>query len=401
MTTQQSALPEVDHHDPSWSEDTVWSTYERLRSQCPVAHSDRHGGYYLLTRYEDVRAAAKDAESFSSAGGIRIPALGEGRSIPIEYDAPMHTAYRALFFEATSRSRITAMTPSVKELIGRLIADFHAAGGGDAVAAVALPLPLQVLIELVGFSAATVARLRELTETSWTKVTTTSLDEARAGIRAVIEDEMARHRAEQPADYLTWLLSAEVEGRPITDDEIARVLITFAIAGHETTVNAVGGLFHVLASDSALQARLRADRALVAGFVEEVLRVRSPAQLFARETTRDITVSGTTIPAGERVLLSFAAANRDPTKFAEPDAVQPDRGAGHLAFGWGPHQCVGAALARIELREVCERLLDLPPIRPAAPPDFGSLTGGIHLGPRHLPIEFTEEPRPRSTEAAH
>ena len=378
-----------DHHSPYLSEQNVWDTYEKMRNQCPVAHSDEHGGFWILTRFADVKAATRDPETFSSSDGIRIPSVGPGRSIPIDFDPPVHTAYRALLAQALTPNRIREVQPYVTDLISRLVDEFHDAGGGDAVAAVALPLPLQVLTQVVGFTQDTVSQLREVTERSWDNVVDMSLDEARRELRALVENEMQRHRDQRPEDYLTWLLDAEVDGRPVTDDEIARALLTLAIAGHETTVNAVGGLIYLLASDDGLQTRLREQPELIPSFVEEVLRVRTPAQLFGRHTRREVEIDGVTIPADQPVLLAYAAANRDERKFPQGAEVDLDNaGRAHLAFGWGIHQCVGAALARHELKTVTEKFCDLPRIRLDGPVTFGELQGGIHLGPRQLPIRF-------------
>jgi cytochrome P450 len=386
MTTQ---LRDFDHHSPDLTEDAVWQEYGSMRAGCPVAHTPNHGGYWVLTRYADVKAAARDPETFSSAGGIRIPSVGAGRSIPIDVDPPLHTDYRRLFTHAINPGRVRELRPFLHALIEELLDGFAATGGGDAVERVALPLPLRVLTALVGFSDETVAQLRRLTEQSWEKVTTASLDDARRDLRTVMEQEIARHRAERPDDYLSWLLDAQVGDRPITDDEIARILLTLAIAGHETTANAVGGLIHILVTDEDLQDRIRADPGLAPAFVEEVLRFRTPAQLFARQVTRDVEVSGTAIPAGGRVLLAYAAADRDDLQFPQGDRFDLDRGGrGHLAFGWGIHQCVGAALARQELRLLMEKLCRLPRIRAAGAAAFGPLQGGIHLGPRALPVRF-------------
>ena len=144
-----------------------------------------------------------------------------------------------------------------------------------------------------------------------------------------------------------------------------------------------------------LRASLREEPAQMVGFVEEVLcESAHPHSNSARLTTRDVEIGGETIPAGERVLLSFAAANRDPSKFADPDRLDLARGArGHLAFGWGIHQCVGAALARQELLLLTERLCALPQVELAGAPESGVTQGGIHLGLRTLPLPSADAGR--------
>ncbi|MFW3168562.1 cytochrome P450 [Geodermatophilus sp. CPCC 206100] len=398
MTTDSTAPPRsttsgrcpFDHHAVQTAEE-VWASYADLREE-RVSRSELHGGFYVLSRYTDVRTALRDPRTFSSAAGVRIPDSG-GRSIPIDFDPPAHTGYRALYASRLTAASVQAMAPFLSELVNGLVDAFHRAGGGDFVSGVALPMPLAVLEEVVGFSPTTISQLRRLTEESWRQITEHSLDEARAALRQVIRAEIARHRSERPDTYLTTLLDASIEGRPITDDELERALLTFAIAGHETTTNAAGWLAHLLASDQGQQAALRQDPSLIPGFVEEILRVGTPAQLFARQTTRDVEVGDTVIPAGSRVLLALAAANRDDAQFPHADVIDLERGSrGHLAFGFGIHQCPGSLLARTELRLLLARLIELPALVPAGPADFGGLVGGIHHGPRSLPLAFADAP---------
>lgn len=375
-----------DHHAPLNTEQ-IWASYADLR-QMRVHFSDRHGGFYVLSRFADVRAALRDPETFSSAGSVRIPD-GGGRSIPIDFDPALHTAYRTLYTDRITPQTVRTMTPFLTELVDGLVDSYFESDGGDFVSQVALPMPLAVLEELVGFSRETISQLRSLTEDSWKQVADHSFDEARRGLREVIRGEIARHRNDRPADYLSEMLNARIQERPITDDELERVLLTFAIAGHETTTNAAGWLAYLLASDPEEHALLQQDPSLVPGFVEEALRVATPAQLFARETTRTVEIGGEVIPAGSRVLLALASANRDDAQFPRADTVDPDRGSrGHLAFGFGIHQCPGALLARTELRLLLTRLIALPSLCVDGDPDFGGLVGGIHHGPRSLPLTF-------------
>jgi cytochrome P450 len=367
----------------------MWTAYQRLRESGRVLHSSARGGFYVLTHFDDVKAALRDSATFVSGKGHRIPMVGTPRAIPIDYDPPIHTEYRKIMIQALTPARISAMEPFLRETIARLVAAYHAAGGGDAVAAVTLPLPLAVLTEIVGFSPVTVSQLRTLTEAMWAQVKETDYDEARRDLREVVDGEIRRHRSEDLDDYITALLSTTLESRPITDDEAARVLITLAIAGHETTMNSAASLMWLLAADSDLQDELRAAPERAPQFVEEVLRLRTPAQHFARTTARDVVVDDVLIPAGSRVLLSYAAANRDPDAFPEPDRFDTSRASrAHLTFGWGIHQCIGATLARVELRILLETLCQYPRLILDGDPTFEPPHGGIHYGPHAVPLRF-------------
>lgn len=389
MTGCPAHAVDLDPYDPALTHPGVWEVYDEVREPGPVAHSAARGGFYVLGRFDDVRTALRDPATFSSASGHRIPTDGTQKAPPIDFDPPLHTAYRRLMGPALDPRRVRALQPFLRARVEALVGDFVAAGGGDFVAAVALPLPLQVLIEIVGFSPGSVARFREVTEDLWSGMTATTPGEAVAAIFELMYAEMADHRARRPDDYLTWLLDADVDGRPVSDDEIAGTLASLAVAGHETTMNSAGTLVHLLAADDALQAGLRAAPERAGDYVEEMLRLRSPAQNFARRTTREVDVDGTVIPAGAAVLLSYAAANRDPRQFPRPDEFDVSRaGRRHLAFGWGIHLCIGAALARAELRMLLECLVGHPPFRLDGEVEYGTLQGGNHLGPRRLPLRF-------------
>lgn len=382
---------DVDPYDPALTDPAVWDVYTAVRERGPVAHSAARGGFYLLGRFADVRSALLDTDTFSSAAGHRIPVDGSQKVLPIDFDPPLHTAYRKLMRPALEPRRIRALRPVLRARVEGLVDEYVRAGGGDFVAAVALPLPLQVLIEVVGFAPESVARFREITEDLWNDLTGTTFSEAVAAIADLMHDEVARHRDHRPDDYITGLLDAEVQGRPVRDDEIVGTLMSLAVAGHETTMNSASALAHVLAGDPDLQDEVRSAPDRAAEYVEELLRLRSPAQNFARRATQDTEVGGTALPAGSGVLLSFAAANRDPRQFPDPDRFDVERGGrGHLAFGWGIHLCIGAALARTELTLLLEALAARPPFRLDGEVAFGPLQGGNHLGPTRLPLRFDD-----------
>lgn len=376
-----------DHHAINDVE-TVWGTYEGLREQ-GVVFSPEHGGFYVLSKHEHVLSALRDPDTFASGQGTRIPAIGDGLIIPLDTDPPRHTEYRALISERITPDSVRGMVGALRGLIEGLVDDFYAKGGGDWVTEVGLPLPLNVLVHVVGFTPETVTHFRDLTEESWKVISETDLLEARAGLQDLVRGEVQRHRETRPDDYITWLLDKEVDGRPIADDELERILLAFAVAGHETTMNASGSMLRYLADDPARQTRLREQPELIPAFVEEVLRYSSPVQCIGRFVTRDVEVGGINIPAGSRVLLVYAGANRDLERFDRADEFDVDRSAaGHLAFGFGRHQCPGALLARTELRLILEKLITLPEVKYAGDPDFGALGGGTMNGPVSLPLRF-------------
>ncbi|MBN9102418.1 MAG: cytochrome P450 [Pseudonocardia sp.] len=381
-----------DHHEPGLSEDLLWPAYTALRDSGRVARSDRHGGFWILSHFDDVREALLSPEIFSSAAGHRIPEVAAARAIPIDYDPPTHTAYREVIRPALQPRRVRALTGFLRETVRDLLRRFHEEGGGDFVAGVALPLPLAVLTEIVGFSDEAVGRFRGLTERIAAAITDEQAQRAaREEFRATLRAEVERHRRERPDDYLTALLDTEIDGRPLEEQEVLSILTTLALAGHETTMNAASHLLWLLASDPAVQSSFRADPSLAPRYVEEMLRLRTPAQMFARRLTADLEIGGTILRAGDQVLLLYGAANRDEGRFDHAEAFDVDRSAsGHLAFGWGVHHCIGAPLARVELRILLEELAALPPILLAGEPRFGHIEAGVHYGLRELPLRFDE-----------
>lgn len=379
---------DFDPYDARLTEPGVWDLYAAARAAGPVARSGRRGGFWVLTGHDDVRAVLRDPATFSSASGHRIPTDGTQRSIPIDVDPPRHTAYRRLMGPALSTTRVRALRPFLERTIVDLVDRFAARGGGDFVREVALPLPLAVLTELVGFAPETVERFRAVTEEMWTGLAADgeAVDFAGAARRVseLMASELAAHRVSGADDFVTTLLAAE-----IGEDERISILATFAVAGHETTMNAASTLVALLLEDPAHQDRLRADPSLARAFVEEMLRHRSPAQNFARRATCPVTVAGQRVEEGDAVLLSFAAANRDPERFPDPDRFDPDRDvSGHLGFGWGIHMCPGAALARAELTILLTALCAHPPLRLTGEVRWSGLQGGNHLGPTTLPVRF-------------
>jgi cytochrome P450 len=383
---------DFDHHDPAHADERVWAAYEAVRAHGEVTWSPHHGGFWVITSFDGVRQALRDPETFSSGHGHRIPQNDAVRSIPIDFDPPLHTDYRALVTEALRPDKVRALRPFVTSTIGALWDALAARGHGDAVAEVALPLPLAVLERLVGFSHDSVLRFRDHTERLAATVTSQELHAIeRAAIGQLLRDEIERHRRERPDDFITWLLGAEVEGRAIRDEEMVSVLNTLAVAGHETTLDSVGGLIYMLATDPELQASVRQPDCDAAAFVEEVFRLRTPSQIFGRYTTREVTVGDVTIPKDQHVMLVYAAANRDPGRYSDPASVKvgrPERG--HLAFGWGVHQCVGQAVARMEMATLVEVMRRYPTFRLAGTPTSLGLLSGTNYGFRNLPIEFID-----------
>jgi cytochrome P450 len=382
-----------DQHDPQLRGDQVYAVYDALRG-ARVARSERHGGFWIVTGYDDVKAIEQDVETFSSAEGVMFPrAPGQFRSLALEQDPPDHAKFRRFHSDLLSRNRIREAVPFIRSATARLVDALLLKGGGDFMQEVAAKLPVEVICHLLGLGPDVARQLREVSEEAWADYGKVQ-NAAERMIALLLEEAFARRR-EPREDYLTLLAHAEVDGRPITDDELGNLLQGAALAGHETTMYASGNLVLDLATDAALQERVRADRSLIRELVEESLRLRPPVQNFARKVTRDTEFGGVAMRKGDWVMVVYGAANRDPDRFPCPHRHDIDREfKNHLTFGWGIHRCAGAHLAQTELRLLAETLLDRPPITLDGEAQFTHMRGGgTFMGLAYLPIRFATTER--------
>ncbi len=377
-----SGCPHFDHHHRYVDDDTErYGDYRALQSQ-RVARSEAYGGFWILTRHEDVVAAEADWETFSSADGVVAPVEDHRRfnQVALEQDPPQHGAYRRLYLDLLSRTRVGEALPFITEVTRRRVDALAAAGGGDFVASVAVPVPVEVVAHLLGLDDVAVAALRSLSEDAWAALSRprrtdaaaadagTASDDAAAGVAPptlsrLLRAEADRRREHPRDDFLTGLLDARIDGEPISEIGLASFLVGAVIAGHDTTLAAASNLAYQLALDPGLQQRLRAHPELHGRAIEESLRQRSPVQNFFRTVRRTVTIGEVTMAPGDKVMVLFGAANRDPDRYAHPEEFDLDRfdsdrdARGHLAYGYGVHRCAGAHLAEVELRVLLDALL--------------------------------------------
>ncbi len=369
-----------DHRDPRLTAATAPELYARLREQ-RVRRSDRYGGFWVLTRYEHAVRVLRDHDTFSSAEGVflvRHP--GQHLAPPLEFDPPLHSEYRALTTAILAPRHLASIEPDLRTMVRALVAELSARGGGDIVSSIAVQVPLQTVLRLIGIDVDKFARIRALTEQIHAENMAQSGTEGVQALFSLLAEEVAWRRAEPRDDFLTRLLEQRIQGQLLSDEQVLLVTAGLAVAGHETTMNAAGALVCRLASDVDLQQRLRAEPRLVPGFVEESLRLDSPVHLFFRTVTTEVEIDGQALAPGDRVLVIYASANHDEAKFDDARSFRLDRSPNrHLAFGSGIHYCVGAQLARLELRVLTEELLARPGLALAEPPTFAGFTAGGHF----------------------
>ncbi|MEX0800720.1 MAG: cytochrome P450 [Dehalococcoidia bacterium] len=378
----------------------VW---DDLRGRCPVAHTERWGGSWMPTRYEDLFNIAQDVQHFSSRQVLVAPVgpqPGEEEDVtdpnygigapPITSDPPEHTWARRLLLPAFSIRAIERWEPETRELCGSLIDGFIDKGKADAAVDYAQQIPPRVIASMLGIStdmAGTfVGWVREALE-----VGLTNRDvgfQARAQILGFFRDQIAERRAKPGDDLISYLVKAEVDGKPVPEGHMLGTCLLLLIAGIDTTWSSIGSALWHMAQHPEHRARLIAEPELFPVAVEELLRAYSPVTM-ARIVASDVDYDGVKMCEGQRVLMSFPAANRDPEKFPDADKVILDRPENpHIAFGVGIHRCVGSNLARMEMRVSLQEWLKRIPEYRLEDPGAVTWAGGQVRGPRSLPVVF-------------
>lgn len=367
--------------------------YAELLEACPVHRCDDfEPPFYTLSRYADVAAALRDIETFSSQYGQGprfTPPMG------MLCDPPQHTFYRGLVQQAFTPRMIEGLRPRVAELAEELIGGLAAQGGGDLHDEFAFPLPVVIIAELLGVPTADLEQFKH-----WSDVQVAAMGardpSVYAAEQAAFVNYMRNHLRSRRADaargitpsndLMTALATYRDNAAFLPEEQVLSVVNQLLVGGNETTTSLITNAVWRLLQEPGRWARVVADPDLVEAAVEESLRFDPPVLGLYRNTTRDVTVADRTIPAGSKVLLHYAAANRDPEVFPEPDRFDLDRPRRrHLAFGLGVHFCLGAAMARLEaevaLRSLATHLPNLALI------DDGERIGPFFLwGRRRLPV---------------
>jgi cytochrome P450 len=381
------------NHDPANTPADSYAKYAEWQEKCPVTHSDAFGGFFLFNRYADVRAAAKDWQTYSSAEGVLLPPLPV-QAWAIEADPPQHTRERGLFKAVLNNDMYRTFEEHAVEDATRLIEAFLPDGEVDLVEALCEPIPVLTICGMIGLDADEAIRVRPVAIKAFEATQDTALaKEANAVLNALVKEFSDSRRAAPRDDFMTRVATEPIEGKMFSDDEIGNLLQGILIAGHHTTTSAMSSLFRRILTEPGLKQQLLDDPDLIRPAIEETLRIHTPLHMFARTTQCPVTVSDVEIPDHSKVMLNWAAANRDPEAFENPDEFRLDRSPNpHVAFGFGVHTCVGAQLARIELQVVTRELLRLvPDIELAAEPPEYRFSGGNLASLSELRAKF--EPR--------
>lgn len=381
---------DYDIFDPDYVGDP-FPIWDDLRGQCPIAHTDRWGGSWLPTTYDSVAGVAHDVEHFSSRSVSVVPPPPDTPVVlalpPISVDPPVHTWTRRLLLPWFSHNRVAGYEPMTRALCNRLLDEIVAAGHGDAAEGYAQQIPVRVIGLVLG-----VPEDMSDTFTGWVRdVLEFAYDErrrasGREALLGYLTGLLEARRTDPGDDLISQLLHTEIDGEPVGDPIILGMAALTLIAGVDTTWSAIGSSLWHLATHPEDRRRLVAEPELLPIAVEELLRAYAPVTM-ARIVTEDVEFQGCPMKAGDRVLLNFPAANRDPAAFERADEVVIDRELNrHLAFGVGIHRCAGSNLARMELRVAIEEWLKRVPEFSLTEGAEVTWAGGQVRGPRRVPV---------------
>lgn len=391
-------MARLDLFDPRVRENP-YPHYAELRRDAPVCAVDP-GGLWAVSRFADIVALFKDPAVYSSQGlrPMAVQPWLEHNPIAdslVMMDPPRHTSARALVTRAFGSRVVPRIEPIVRDIAATFAARVQGGAELDICDAFSVPLPAAVIANLLGFDRALIARFRDWTD-DLVAISPATPADAHPRIRASIgeferyvRDVLADRRRARRDDLVSDLIDAEVDGQKLTEDELVSFLFLLLVAGFETTAHLLTNALRLLAAYPALLERLRADPASIPAFVEEVLRFEPSVHGTARLALTDVEVAGVQLPAGSVLLLLLASANRDEAQFPDPDRFDIDRKQrSAIAFGHGIHFCLGAALARAEVRIALEELV--PRIRGVHQVGEPTWNHSVTVrGATHCPMAFT------------
>lgn len=375
-----------------------YEAFRALRREAPVwwhRHANA-GGFWVITKHADVVAVSRDSTLFSSAlkGYMPTPevdpvGIEQSRLMLLGMDPPAHTRLRGLVNRGFTPRRVAQLEPRIRELCRQIVDAVLPRGECDFVTDIAGELPSSLIAELIGIPLDDGRKLYELTEVMHSADNAPESARAMAEMFAYSAGVRAAKRARPGRDLASVLLEAELDGSRLSDLEFDLFFLLLINAGGDTTRNLVASGMQALIDHPEQLAALRKDRALLAGAIEEMLRFTTPVVQFQRTATRDTLLRGVTIRSGEPVVIFYPSANRDEEVFADPDRFDIRRDPNpHVAFGGGgSHFCLGASLARLEIRCMFDELLDrVHELEPNGPVE--RLHSWFINGPRRMPVRF-------------
>ncbi|MEO3387080.1 cytochrome P450 [Mesorhizobium sp. CAU 1741] len=382
--------------DVSEDFDSPHALFSDLRGRCPVAHTSDFEGFWVLTKYEDVFRTLADVETFSTAVQNVVPRVAtSGRRPPLHLDPPEHTPYRRAVTPLFSTVRMQHWEPIVRRITQDLFQPLVDRGEGDICVDFSYRLPIFVLAEFFNIPPAQAEKIRDI-GADFNRALQTK-DMAKLEQTSLFLYEVARDiielRKREPLDPkedpTSALLAARQDGEPLPEPMILGTIRQLLVVGIIAPTTFTGSMVIHLARHPEHHRMLKDDPSLIPAALEELLRLYTPYRGFARTPKRDVEIGGRLIRKDEAIALSFTSANRDPDAFEDPDEFRLDRAKTrqHMAFGFGPHQCAGAPLARLMLRVTLEEII--------AKTSRIEITGPVPMttwpeyGPLSVPVQFS------------
>ncbi|MGE0387391.1 MAG: cytochrome P450 [Gammaproteobacteria bacterium] len=414
MSASDRPVVDFDHHSPQFAAEPERQLAD-LRSRCPIAWTERYGGFWMLTGYDAIAEVARDDYTFSSRHDVGDPdspykgtTIPQGpmlvAPVPVEIDPPEFIEWRRIVNPMFSPSAVAPYAPFIEEVVTACLDAVIESGRIDFVLDLANPVPAIVILKILGLPLEEWERYAQPQHDLVAyKPGTSGSIAAGEGIawtvdqlRLAIADRRAHPR---PDDYITRLTQSTVDGRPVSDERILGHLTVALSGGVDTTTALFANVIHHLSAHPADRARLIAEPGLIPQATEEFLRYFCPVTMMSRTVAKDTEVQGVQMREGERLMLAWAGANRDPAWFDRPDDLILDRFPNrHMTFGVGGHRCLGSNLARLDfqilLRAVLERLPDfqVDADRCERYPSRGVVNGFVRM-----PATFTPGSRRGST----
>src|ERR1700689_5226631 len=391
-------LPELDetsfdHTDPLAAPD-IYPRLASSRERCPVLHSSHHGGFWAFSQYADVTGAANDHGHYTTREGVTVPPLGlPASSVPLTTDPPEHKFYRRALQPFFTPAAVARLEDQIRELVIERIESFAPDGHADLVAELAGPVPCIVIALILGLDRGHWSSFMEWVdgmEAASDVGDTATRQRYAAMLYEFLVSEVEGRKTAPRDDLLTAIATMELDDVLVSDAIRYGMAKLILVAGHDTTVAGIGSLLRHLMEHPDLHARARQDDAVLDRAIEESLRFESPVFGLARTVPCPVTGGGGGPGPGAKVLLMFAPANHDPSRFPDPEVFDADRVARppHIAFGFGRHRCIGEHLARQEMRVVAQELLRRVPDYQLAPGAEIRMRTALVRGPLSLEVTW-------------